>query len=75
MGRIVRQEVMIPVFYTYYPQPLNMILDDGGDLTRHILDKYPQYSAGIKGVSEVDSILTFTLLYYLLNIYILFKSI
>jgi len=33
-------------------QPLNMILDDGGDLTRHILEKYPQYCAGIKGVSE-----------------------
>lgn len=33
-------------------QPLNMILDDGGDLTRHVLDKYPQYCAGIKGVSE-----------------------
>jgi len=33
-------------------QPLNMILDDGGDLTRHVLDKYPQFCAGIKGVSE-----------------------
>jgi len=33
-------------------QPLNIILDDGGDLTRHVLDKYPQYAAGIKGVSE-----------------------
>jgi adenosylhomocysteinase len=33
-------------------QPLNMILDDGGDLTRHVLDKYPQHCAGIKGVSE-----------------------
>lgn len=33
-------------------QPLNMILDDGGDLTRHVLEKYPQYCAGIKGVSE-----------------------
>jgi len=33
-------------------QPLNLILDDGGDLTRHILEKYPQYCAGIKGVSE-----------------------
>lgn len=33
-------------------QPLNMILDDGGDLTGIILDKYPQLIAGIKGVSE-----------------------
>jgi len=33
-------------------QPLNMILDDGGDLTRHVLEKYPQYADGIKGVSE-----------------------
>jgi S-adenosylhomocysteine hydrolase len=32
-----------------------MILDDGGDLTRHVLEKYPQYCAGIKGVSEVGS--------------------
>jgi len=30
-----------------------MILDDGGDLTRHVLEKYPQYCDGIKGVSEV----------------------
>lgn len=33
-------------------QPLNMILDDGGDLTSHVLKNYPQYCAGIKGVSE-----------------------
>eukprot|EP01134_Creolimax_fragrantissima_P006590 CFRG6590T1 len=33
-------------------QPLNMILDDGGDLTNLVHDKYPQYLAGIKGVSE-----------------------
>jgi len=33
-------------------EPLNMILDDGGDLTTHVLTKYPQYCAGIKGVSE-----------------------
>jgi len=29
-----------------------MILDDGGDLTLLVLNKYPQYAAGIKGVSE-----------------------
>jgi len=33
-------------------QPLNMILDDGGDLTSHVLKNYPQFCAGIKGVSE-----------------------
>merc|ERR1712037_586403 len=31
-------------------QPLNMILDDGGDLTNLIHEKYPQYLEGIKGV-------------------------
>ena len=33
-------------------KPLNMILDDGGDLTNLIHEKYPQYLEGIKGVSE-----------------------
>lgn len=33
-------------------QPLNMILDDGGDLTNLVLDKYPELSAGIRGLSE-----------------------
>lgn len=33
-------------------QPLNMILDDGGDLTNLVHEKYPQYMAGIKGLSE-----------------------
>merc|ERR1711981_1096680 len=33
-------------------KPLNMILDDGGDLTNLVHDKYPQYLEGIKGVSE-----------------------
>ena len=33
-------------------QPLNMILDDGGDLTNLVLDKYPELVAGIKGLSE-----------------------
>ena len=31
---------------------LNMILDDGGDLTNMVLDKYPELVAGIKGLSE-----------------------
>merc|ERR1712059_126897 len=33
-------------------QPLNMILDDGGDLTNLIHEEYPQYLEGIKGLSE-----------------------
>ncbi|KDR12193.1 adenosylhomocysteinase [Zootermopsis nevadensis] len=33
-------------------QPLNMILDDGGDLTSLVHKKYPQYIEGIKGISE-----------------------
>ncbi len=32
--------------------PLNMILDDGGDLTNMVLDRYPALVAGIKGLSE-----------------------
>jgi adenosylhomocysteinase len=33
-------------------QPLNMILDDGGDLTNVVLDKHPELAAGIRGISE-----------------------
>jgi len=33
-------------------QPLNMILDDGGDLTNLVHEKYPQLLPGIKGLSE-----------------------
>lgn len=33
-------------------QPLNMILDDGGDLTNLVHTEYPQYLKGIKGISE-----------------------
>ena len=33
-------------------QPLNMILDDGGDLTNVVLDQYPEIAAGVKGISE-----------------------
>ncbi|KAI0937525.1 S-adenosyl-L-homocysteine hydrolase, variant 2 [Taiwanofungus camphoratus] len=33
-------------------QPLNMILDDGGDLTTLVHEKYPQYLSGIRGISE-----------------------
>ena len=33
-------------------RPLNMILDDGGDLTNMVLDDYPQLVKDIKGLSE-----------------------
>ncbi|GAB2456806.1 adenosylhomocysteinase [Hymenobacter qilianensis] len=33
-------------------QPLNMILDDGGDLTNMVLNNFPELAAGIKGISE-----------------------
>ncbi|MBC7382077.1 MAG: adenosylhomocysteinase [Bacteroidia bacterium] len=33
-------------------QPLNMILDDGGDLTNMVFDRYPELAANIKGLSE-----------------------
>lgn len=33
-------------------KPLNMILDDGGDLTNMVLDKYPELVGEIKGLSE-----------------------
>ncbi len=32
--------------------PLNMILDDGGDLTNMVFDRFPQLAKGIKGLSE-----------------------
>jgi adenosylhomocysteinase len=40
------------VFFGEKKEPLNMILDDGGDLTQLILDKYPELYRGIKGISE-----------------------
>ncbi len=33
-------------------KPLNMILDDGGDLTNMVLEKYPELVADIRGISE-----------------------
>ncbi|MBT5150928.1 MAG: adenosylhomocysteinase, partial [Flavobacteriales bacterium] len=33
-------------------QPLNMILDDGGDLTNMVFDEFPELVAGINGLSE-----------------------
>src|SRR6201985_1740992 len=40
------------LFFGEDRKPLNMILDDGGDLTNMVLDKYPELIAGIKGLSE-----------------------
>jgi adenosylhomocysteinase len=33
-------------------QPLNMILDDGGDLTEMVLKRFPELASGIKGITE-----------------------
>ncbi|MDX5347072.1 MAG: adenosylhomocysteinase [Hymenobacteraceae bacterium] len=40
------------LFFGEDRRPLNMILDDGGDLTNMVLDKYPELAGGIKGLSE-----------------------
>src|SRR5687767_10860522 len=40
------------LFFGEDRQPLNMILDDGGDLTNMVFDKYPQLVNDIKGLSE-----------------------
>jgi adenosylhomocysteinase len=40
------------LFFGEERKPLNMILDDGGDLTNMVFDKYPELAAGIKGLSE-----------------------
>lgn len=40
------------LFFGENREPLNMILDDGGDLTNMVLDRYPELVAGIKGLSE-----------------------
>lgn len=40
------------LFFGKERQPLNMILDDGGDLTNMVLDRYPELIAGIGGISE-----------------------
>jgi adenosylhomocysteinase len=40
------------LFFGEEKQPLNMILDDGGDLTNMVFDVYPELVAGIKGLSE-----------------------
>ena len=40
------------LFFGEDKKPLNMILDDGGDLTNMVLDDYPELVSGIKGLSE-----------------------
>src|SRR5215204_6005051 len=40
------------LFFGSADRPLNMILDDGGDLTNIVLDKYPELIQHLKGISE-----------------------
>jgi len=40
------------LFFGEDRKPLNMILDDGGDLTNMVLDRYPELVSEIKGLSE-----------------------
>jgi adenosylhomocysteinase len=40
------------LFFGSEDRPLNMILDDGGDLTNIVFDKYPELVSGIRGLSE-----------------------
>jgi len=40
------------LFFGEDRKPLNMILDDGGDLTNMVLDLFPELVSGIKGLSE-----------------------
>ncbi|WP_445383926.1 adenosylhomocysteinase [Robiginitalea sp. IMCC44478] len=40
------------LFFGEERKPLNMILDDGGDLTNMVFDRYPELAKGIRGLSE-----------------------
>ncbi|KMQ62067.1 adenosylhomocysteinase [Chryseobacterium sp. BLS98] len=40
------------LFFGEDRKPLNMILDDGGDLTNMVFDRYPEFTKDIKGLSE-----------------------
>ena len=40
------------IFFGEDKKPLNMILDDGGDLTNMVLDNFPELVSGINGLSE-----------------------
>ena len=40
------------LFFGEEKEPLNMILDDGGDLTNMVLDRFPELAKEIRGLSE-----------------------
>ncbi|QOR76391.1 MAG: adenosylhomocysteinase [Thermoflavifilum sp.] len=40
------------LFFGSFDRPLNMILDDGGDLTNMVLDRYPELVQHVKGITE-----------------------
>lgn len=40
------------LFFGEERKPLNLILDDGGDLTNMVLDQFPELAKGVKGISE-----------------------
>jgi adenosylhomocysteinase len=40
------------LFFGGADRPLNLILDDGGDLTNMVLDKYPELIQHVRGISE-----------------------
>lgn len=40
------------LFFGEERKPLNMILDDGGDLTNMVLDQYPELAKDVRGLSE-----------------------
>lgn len=40
------------LFFGEDREPLNMILDDGGDLTNMVLDRFPELAKNVKGISE-----------------------
>jgi adenosylhomocysteinase len=40
------------LFFGEDRKPINLILDDGGDLTNMVFDKYPELISGVKGLSE-----------------------
>ena len=42
------------LFFGEDRKPLNLILDDGGDLTNKVLNEFPELIPGIKGLSEVS---------------------
>ena len=47
------------LFFGKEKKPLNMILDDGGDLTNMVLDNYPELVSNIKGLSDHKDLVSF----------------